>query len=154
SGDFDPIAFQEKSRQPFVKMIELKLSQGAKPGHGGVLPAVKNTEQIANIRGLTPHTTIISPQHHTAFSDARTLIQFIKTLRELSDGKPVGFKLCVGKTDEFIDLCREMVRQNIYPDFITVDGAEGGTGAAPLEFSDAVGIPLEPALIFVHQSLE
>lgn len=153
-GDFDPEMFQKKATYEVVKMIELKLSQGAKPGHGGVLPAAKNSEEIARIRAVTPHTTVISPQHHTAFSDAAGLIRFIQTLRELSGGKPVGFKLCIGRTDEFIRLCEEMIRLDIYPDFITVDGAEGGTGAAPLEFSDAVGIPLEPALIFVHQSLE
>jgi len=153
-GNFDPDKFREKARWKEVKMIELKLSQGAKPGHGGILPAVKNTEEVARIRGLIPHTLVLSPQHHTAFSNARELIQFIGTLRELSDGKPVGFKLCIGRTDEFIELCETMNQLNIYPDFITVDGAEGGTGAAPLEFADAVGIPLEPALIFVHQSLE
>jgi len=154
SGDFNPEMFRLNALRKEVKMIELKLSQGAKPGHGGVLPALKNTEEIARIRGLLPHTTILSPQHHKAFSDAKGLIQFIQTLRELSDGKPVGFKLCIGRTDEFIELCETMNSLNIYPDFITVDGAEGGTGAAPLEFADAVGIPLEPALIFVHQSLE
>lgn len=154
NGDFNPEMFKERAALKEVKMIELKLSQGAKPGHGGVLPAVKNTEEIAKIRGLTPHTTVLSPQHHRAFSNAHELIQFIGRLRELSDGKPVGFKLCVGRTDEFIELCEVMNQLQIYPDFITVDGAEGGTGAAPLEFSDAVGIPLEPALIFVHQSLE
>src|SRR5690606_27581312 len=111
-------------------------------------------EEIAGIRGLIPHTTVLSPQNHRAFSNARELIQFIGTLRELSDGKPVGFKLCIGRTDEFIELCETMKELAIYPDFITIDGAEGGTGAAPLEFTDAVGVPLEPALIFVHQSLE
>lgn len=153
-GDFNPEMFRENALRREVKMIELKLSQGAKPGHGGVLPAVKNTEEIARIRGLIPHTTVLSPQHHKAFSNARELIRFIGTLRELSDGKPVGFKLCIGRTDEFIELCETMKELNIYPDFITIDGAEGGTGAAPLEFTDAVGVPLEPALIFAHQSLE
>lgn len=152
-GNFDAELFKEKSRHPHVKMVELKISQGAKPGHGGVLPGVKVTEQIAQIRGIEPHKDVISPPSHTAFSDAKSFIQFIQRLRELCDGKPVGFKLCIGRTEEFIELCEEMNRQNIYPDFITVDGAEGGTGAAPLEFVDSVGIPLEPALIFVNKTL-
>lgn len=152
-GNFDPGKFREKALLPEVKMIELKISQGAKPGHGGVLPAEKNSEQIARIRAIVPHTIVISPPGHTAFSDAKGFVKFIDTLRELCDGKPVGFKLCIGKTEEFIELCREMNIEGIYPDFITVDGAEGGTGAAPLEFSDSVGVPLEPALIFVQQTL-
>jgi len=152
-GNFDAEKFAEKANHPFVKMIELKISQGAKPGHGGVLPASKNTEQIAKIRGVKPHTTILSPPSHTAFNDAKGLVQFIAHLRELSNGKPVGFKLCIGKTSEFEQICQEMILQNCFPDFITVDGAEGGTGAAPLEFSDGVGMPLEPALIFVNKTL-
>src|SRR5690606_18521356 len=104
-----------------------KISQGAKPGHGGVLPAIKNTEQIARIRGIEPYIDVLSPPGHTAFSDAKGLIQFIAYLRELSDGKPVGFKLCIGKASEFIEICEMMNALNIYPDFITVDGAEGGT---------------------------
>lgn len=152
-GNFDAAKFYDKSNNPSVKMIEIKLSQGAKPGHGGVLPASKNTEQIAKIRGVEPHTTILSPPSHTAFSDAPGLIKFIAQLRELSNGKPIGFKLCIGKTSEFELICQEMINQNCYPDFITVDGAEGGTGAAPLEFSDGVGMPFEPALIFVNKTL-
>ncbi|NRT15692.1 glutamate synthase domain-containing protein 2 [Flavobacterium sp. 28A] len=152
-GNFDAAKFSDKSNNPSVKMIEIKLSQGAKPGHGGVLPASKNTEQIAKIRGVEPHTTILSPPSHTAFSDAPGLIKFIAQLRELSNGKPIGFKLCIGKTSEFELICQEMINQNCYPDFITVDGAEGGTGAAPLEFSDGVGMPFEPALIFVNKTL-
>jgi glutamate synthase domain-containing protein 2 len=152
-GNFDPGKFREKALLPEVKMIELKISQGAKPGHGGVLPAEKNSEQIARIRSIVPHTIVISPPGHTAFSDAKGFVKFIATLRELCDGKPVGFKLCIGKTEEFIELCKEMEIEGIYPDFITVDGAEGGTGAAPLEFSDSVGVPMEPALIFVQQTL-
>lgn len=153
-GDFSPEEFRKRAATPQVKMIELKLSQGAKPGHGGVLPAAKNTEEIARIRGVKPHTTIVSPPSHKTFKDAKGLVRFIGQLRELSDGKPVGFKLCIGRTEEFIDLCKEMNKEQIWPDFITVDGAEGGTGAAPLEFSDSVGIPLEPALIFVHSTLK
>lgn len=152
-GNFDAEKFSEKANNPSVKMIELKLSQGAKPGHGGVLPASKNTEQIAKIRGVKPHTTILSPPCHTAFNDAKGLVQFIAHLRELSNGKPVGFKLCIGKTSEFELICQEMILQNCFSDFITIDGAEGGTGAAPLEFSDGVGMPLEPALIFVNKTL-
>jgi glutamate synthase domain-containing protein 2 len=154
SGDFDPEKFKEKANLPQVKMIEIKLSQGAKPGHGGVLPGIKNTPEIASIRGILPGTTVLSPPAHSAFSNSDGLIKFVGKLRELSDGKPVGFKLCIGRTEEFIDICKSMVNQDIYPDFITIDGAEGGTGAAPLEFSDSVGLPLEPALIFVRTSLE
>lgn len=152
-GNFNPEAFQKQATLPHVKMIELKISQGAKPGHGGVLPAVKNTEEIAAIRLLQPHTTVLSPPGHTAFSDANGLLNFIKKLRELSGGKPVGFKLCIGRIEEFVEICETMKTTGILPDFITVDGAEGGTGAAPKEFADSVGMPLEPALIFVHQTL-
>ena len=152
-GGFDGGRFTEKANLPEVKMIEIKLSQGAKPGHGGVLPAAKNTVQIAKIRGVLPHTTILSPPNHSAFEDTKGLIDFIATLRELSNGKPIGFKLCIGETREFEMICQEMITQNCYPDFITVDGAEGGTGAAPLEFADGVGMPLEPGLIFVNKTL-
>ena len=152
-GGFDKDKFAEKANLPEVKMIEIKLSQGAKPGHGGVLPAAKNTEEIAKIRGVLPHTTILSPPGHTAFTNTKGLITFIATLRELSNGKPIGFKLCIGQTSEFEAICQEMITQNCFPDFITVDGAEGGTGAAPIEFSDGVGMPFEPALIFVNKTL-
>nr|WP_314895496.1 FMN-binding glutamate synthase family protein [uncultured Flavobacterium sp.] len=152
-GSFDGGRFAEKANLPEVKMIEIKLSQGAKPGHGGVLPAAKNTEQIAKIRGVQPHTTILSPPSHSAFSDAKGLVEFIAKLRLLSNGKPIGFKLCIGETSEFELICQEIIIQNCFPDFITVDGAEGGTGAAPLEFADGVGMPLEPALIFVNKTL-
>ncbi|MEN7546476.1 FMN-binding glutamate synthase family protein [Rapidithrix thailandica] len=152
-GQFDPEKFKEKALLPNVKMIEIKLSQGAKPGHGGVLPGVKNTPEIAKIRGLEPYTTVVSPPSHREFSDAKGLLNFVQKLRELSGGKPVGFKLCIGKTEEFIELCEQMKTVGIWPDFITIDGAEGGTGAAPLEFSDSVGLPIEPALIFVSKML-
>ncbi len=152
-GFFDPEKFCEKANLEAVKMIEIKLSQGAKPGHGGVLPAQKNTEQIAKIRGVKPFTTILSPPSHSAFSDTKGLIVFIAQLRKLAKGKPIGFKLCIGDTAEFESLCKEMILQNCFPDFITVDGAEGGTGAAPLEFADGVGMPFEPALIFVNKTL-
>ncbi len=153
-GNFSPELFAEKSKIESVKMIEIKLSQGAKPGHGGVLPGVKNTPEIARIRHVTPGMTIISPPGHSAFSDAAGLLKFIQQLRELSQGKPVGFKLCIGDTKEFEDICEQMNVLQIFPDFITVDGAEGGTGAAPPEFSDGVGMPLEPALIFVNNTLK
>lgn len=152
-GGFDGGRFAEKANLPEVKMIEIKLSQGAKPGHGGVLPAAKNTAQIAKIRGVQPNITILSPPGHSAFSDTKGLIEFIANLRQLSNGKPIGFKLCIGKTSEFEAICQEMIMQNCFPDFITVDGAEGGTGAAPLEFADGVGMPFEPALIFVNKTL-
>ena len=152
-GGFDGGKFAEKANLPEVKMIEIKLSQGAKPGHGGVLPAAKNTEQIAKIRGVQPHTTILSPPSHSAFSDTKGLVEFIAQLRLLSNGKPIGFKLCIGETSEFEMICQEMISQNCFPDFITIDGAEGGTGAAPLEFADGVGMPFEPALIFVNKTL-
>jgi glutamate synthase domain-containing protein 2 len=152
-GNFDADKFSEKANLPAVKMIEIKLSQGAKPGHGGVLPAQKNTLEISKIRGVEPFITIYSPPRHSAFNDYKGLVEFIAQLRHLSNGKPIGFKLCIGETSEFEKLCNEMIQQNCYPDFITVDGAEGGTGSAPPEFSDGVGMPFEPALIFVNKTL-
>jgi len=152
-GKFDPKSFQEKSIIDNVKMIEIKLSQGAKPGHGGILPAVKNTEEIAKIRGVEAHTTVHSPPYHSTFSDPEGLMQFVKQLRDLSGGKPVGFKLCVGSRKEIEDICQAMVRTGIVADFITVDGAEGGTGAAPLEFSNHIGMPGEEAVTVVSDML-
>lgn len=153
-GNFNPTLFEEYANLPVVKMVEIKLSQGAKPGHGGVLPGVKNTEEIAKIRHVKPGITVLSPPSHSAFSNAEGLLNFVQQLRTLSNGKPVGFKLCVGNTEEFAEICQKMKELDIYPDFITVDGAEGGTGAAPPEFSDGVGMPLEPALIFVNTTLK
>lgn len=152
-GDFDPEIFHQKARFPEVKMIEIKISQGAKPGHGGVLPASKNSKEIARIRGVKPHTEILSPPGHKTFSDAEGLLKFVKKLRELSGGKPVGFKLSIGSKDEFLEICDKMIETGIKPDFITVDGAEGGTGAAPIDFSNYVGMPWEKALIFVIDAL-
>lgn len=153
-GFFDPLAFQFNALRPQVKMIELKLSQGAKPSHGGLLPAQKNTAEIAAIRQVMPGVTVHSPASHTAFDNADGLIFFLHRLRDLSEGKPVGFKICIGNKQEFTDICQAIVTSGCYPDFITVDGAEGGTGAAPLEFTDNIGMPLFEALAFVKQSLD
>jgi len=153
-GRFSPMAFRKNALLPQVKMIELKLSQGAKPGHGGILPASKNTPEIAAIRLVTPGTTVHSPTRHGEFDTPAGMIQFIQLLRELSEGKPVGFKLCIGDTEEFIAICEAMVATGIYPDFISIDGAEGGTGAAPLEFTDHLGMPLYDALAFVKKTLD
>lgn len=152
-GNFSEEAFKAESNRPEVKMIELKLSQGAKPGKGGILPAKKNTEEIARIRKVEPHTTIYSPSSHKAFSNPTELMYFIKKLRDLSGGKPTGFKLCVGSKDEFRAICKAIKDTGIYPDFICVDGAEGGTGAAPLEFTDHIGTPLYEGLSFVDNEL-
>jgi glutamate synthase domain-containing protein 2 len=154
SGKFNDDAFRKNALRPEVKMIELKLSQGAKPGHGGILPAKKNTPEIAAIRLVKPGTTVFSPPYHSSFSTPREMMQFIKRMRDLSDGKPVGFKLCVGKRSEFIAICKAMIELDIYPDFITVDGGEGGTGAAPPEFSNFVGSPLLDGLAFVDNMLK
>jgi glutamate synthase domain-containing protein 2 len=153
-GTFSQMAFRKNALRPQVKLIELKLSQGAKPGHGGILPAAKNTPEIAAIRMVTAGTTVHSPTRHTEFDSAEGMIQFIQLLRELSDGKPVGFKLCIGDKQEFIDICNAIVGTGIIPDFISVDGAEGGTGAAPLEFTDHLGMPMHDALAFVKQTLD
>jgi len=152
-GNFSDDAFQANATKPNVKMIEIKLSQGAKPGHGGILPGKKNTPEIAAIRLVEPGTTVFSPPFHSAFGTPTELILFVKRLRELSGDKPVGFKLCVGRKAEFLSICKAMVQLNTYPDFITVDGGEGGTGAAPPEFTNSVGMPLLDALAFVDDAL-
>ncbi len=152
-GNFSADAFQEKVAEPAIKMIEVKLSQGAKPGHGGILPAEKNTAETAEIRGVLPGVTVISPSTHSAFHTPLELLNFIVQLRDLSDGKPVGFKLSVGRKSEFVAICKAMVETGIKPDFITVDGGEGGTGAAPLEYVNSVGMPLRDAVAFVSDSL-
>jgi glutamate synthase domain-containing protein 2 len=153
NGKFSPKGFIEKAALLEVKMIELKISQGAKPGHGGILPAEKVTKEIATIRGVEMGKSIISPPGHSAFSTPLELLKFIEHLRELSGGKPVGFKLCIGKPREFMAICKAMHKSGITPDFITVDGGEGGTGAAPLEFSNYVGSPLNEGLVIVHNTL-
>lgn len=152
-GNFHPELFKERATLPNVKMIEIKLSQGAKPSHGGILPAAKVTPEIVKIRNVEIGKDVISPAAHTAFGTPVELLEFVQKLRSLSDGKPVGFKLCVGKRREFVSICKAMLETKIYPDFITVDGGEGGTGAAPAEFSNHVGFPLREALIFVHNAL-
>lgn len=154
NGKFDETLFAEKAGVEQVKMIEIKLSQGAKPGHGGLLPSHKNTPEIAKIRNIEPYTTVHSPSAHTAFSNAEELLLFVKKLRELSQGKPIGFKICIGRKDEFTDIVKQMTMTGIVPDFITVDGAEGGTGAAPLEFIDYMGMALADALTFANHSLK
>jgi glutamate synthase domain-containing protein 2 len=152
-GTINYDAFAERAVLPQVKMIEIKLSQGAKPGHGGILPAAKVTPEIARIRLVEMGEDVISPPYHTAFTNPLELMTFIQKLRDLSGGKPVGFKLCVGHKSEFLAICKAMVKTGITPDFITVDGGEGGTGAAPLEFSNSVGMPLREALAFVYDAL-
>ncbi len=149
-GGFDPEQFAANATDPQIKMIEIKLSQGAKPGHGGILPAAKVTEEIAEARQVPVGKTVFSPTYHQAFSDPRGLCAFIEQLRQLSGGKPVGFKLCVGHPLEVMSIAHAIIETGICPDFIVVDGGEGGTGAAPLEFSDSMGFPLEPALVLVH----
>lgn len=148
-GHFSPQHFANVAEKDAIKMIEIKLSQGAKPGHGGILPADKNTNEIARIRLVEPATQVDSPPAHSAFSTPIEMMQFIQQLRELSHGKPVGIKLAIGRTSEFVAVCKAMQQTGIRPDFITVDGGEGGTGAAPLEFSNSVGMPLREALAFV-----
>ena len=152
-GLFDPARFAEAAAGPQVKMVELKLSQGAKPGHGGVLPAAKITPEIAEIRGIPMGIDCVSPAYHSAFEGPRGLLEFVARMRELSGGKPAGFKLCIGHPWEFMAICKAMLDTGITPDFIVVDGKEGGTGAAPLEFMDHVGMPLRDGLNFVHNAL-
>jgi glutamate synthase domain-containing protein 2 len=152
-GSFDPAAFSATASLEAVKMIEIKISQGAKPSHGGVLPAAKVSEEIARIRLVDMGEDVLSPPGHREFSTPRELLDFVVRLRELSDGKPVGFKLCIGRKYEFLAICKAMLATGITPDFITVDGAEGGTGAAPVEFSNRLGVPCLEATNFVHNCL-
>ncbi len=152
-GQFDESKFIINARDPQVKMIELKLSQGAKPGHGGVLPGPKVTIEIAQTRGVKVGIDCVSPAAHSAFSTPVEMMHFIERLRHLSGGKPVGFKLCIGHPWEWFAMVKAMMRTGLWPDFIVVDGAEGGTGAAPLEFTDHVGAPLQEGLLLVHNTL-
>jgi len=153
-GDFDPEAFAERAIAEQVKMIEIKISQGAKPSHGGVLPAAKVSEEIARIRLVDKGKDVISPPSHRTFNTPRGLLQFVVQLRDLSGGKPVGFKLCIGRKYEFMAICKAMLEEEIYPDFITVDGAEGGTGAAPVEFANHFGLTCLEGVSFVHNCLK
>jgi len=152
-GSFNADAFKKAATQDVVKMIEIKLSQGAKPAHGGILPAVKVTEEIAKIRMLEMGKDAISPPTHPEFSTPIGLLEFVARLRELSGGKPVGFKLCLGHRTEFMSICKAMIKTGIKPDFITVDGAEGGTGAAPVTFTNRLGTPINEAIAFVNNCL-
>jgi glutamate synthase domain-containing protein 2 len=153
SGAFDPAAFADQATDDQVKMIEIKISQGAKPGHGGILPGEKVTAEIAEARGVPIGADCVSPPFHSAFSTPLELMEFITNLRKLSGGKPIGFKICIGHPWEFLGVCKAMVETKICPDFIVVDGAEGGTGAAPLEFTDRIGFPLKEGLLIVHNAL-
>ncbi|WP_457330606.1 FMN-binding glutamate synthase family protein [Rhizobacter sp. P5_C2] len=152
-GSFNEQRFADNATQPQVRMIELKLSQGAKPGHGGVLPGPKVTPEIAEARGVATWVDCISPARHSAFDTPVEMMHFIERLRTLSGGKPTGFKLCIGHPWEWFALAKAMLVTGITPDFIVVDGAEGGTGAAPLEFTDHVGAPLQEGLLLVHNTL-
>jgi glutamate synthase domain-containing protein 2 len=152
-GNFDPQRFATQACTEQVKMIEIKMSQGAKPGHGGILPADKVSQEIAETRGVQEGKVCVSPSSHGAFSTPREMMGFITQLRELSGGKPVGFKLCVGHPWEFMAIVKAMLETGVLPDFIVVDGKEGGTGAAPVEFTDHLGAPLREGLLFVHNTL-
>ncbi len=152
-GRFDPDRFAERAQLDQVKMIEIKLSQGAKPGHGGILPAAKVTQEISLTRGVPMGQDCISPARHTAFSTPLEMVEFISRLRTLSGGKPVGFKLCIGHPWELMAVVKAMLETGVTPDFVVVDGAEGGTGAAPTEFSDHVGAPMREGLLFVQNVL-
>jgi len=152
-GKFNDEAYAEKAQSPQIKMIEIKLSQGAKPGHGGILPARKVTPEIARIRLVKEGFDVISPPAHSEFRTPLEMLGFVKKLRDLSGGKPVGIKLCIGRRSEFFAICKAMVETGTYVDFITVDGGEGGTGASPQEFSNAVGMPLREAVAFVYDVL-
>jgi glutamate synthase domain-containing protein 2 len=152
-GHFDPDKFAAQAALPQVRMIELKLSQGAKPGHGGILPGGKVTAEIAATRGVTIGEDCVSPARHSAFSTPLEMMAFIQQLRALSGGKPVGVKLCIGHPWEFMAMVKAMLASGIVPDFIVVDGGEGGTGAAPVEFSDHIGTPMREGLLFVHNTL-
>ena len=152
-GGFDADQFREKAAHDAVKMVSLKLSQGAKPGIGGVLPGGKVTEEIAQARSVPKGQTCVSPPSHKVFSTPRELIRFIAHMRELAGGKPAGFKLCVGTRHELLAICKAMVAEGTTPDFIIVDGSEGGTGAAPAEYEDHVGTPLTEGLMLMHNAL-
>jgi glutamate synthase domain-containing protein 2 len=152
-GAFSPDHFAATAQTPQIRMVEIKLSQGAKPGHGGVLPAAKVTPEISAIRGVPQGQDCVSPAAHSAFSTPLEMMAFIGKLRDLSGGKPVGIKFCLGQPIEFLGLCKAMLESGTGPDFIVVDGKEGGTGAAPLEFMNRMGMPMRDGLSFVHNAL-
>lgn len=152
-GKFSEVEFAKRANHPNVKMIEIKVSQGAKPGHGGILPAAKVSREIAEIRGVQMGVDVLSPPSHTEFTTPIEMMNFVGRLRRLSGGKPVGFKICIGKRREFISICKAMLDTGIKPDYISIDGGEGGTGAAPPEFSNHVGMPGVEALAFAHNCL-
>jgi glutamate synthase domain-containing protein 2 len=153
AGNFSAEKFAAQASDPQVRMIEIKLSQGAKPGHGGVLPAAKVSPEIATTRGVAIGKDCVSPATHSRFSTPIGLLEFVAELRHLSGGKPVGFKLCIGDPVEFMSICKAMLATKIIPDFIVIDGTEGGTGAAPVEFADHVGMPARDGLSFAHNAL-
>ena len=152
-GRFCADTFCRTAADNQIKMVELKLSQGAKPGHGGVLPAAKISREISETRGVPMGKDCVSPASHSAFCTPVELVQFIAELRRLSGGKPTGFKLCIGHPWEFLAICKAILKTGICPDFIVIDGKEGGTGAAPLEFVDHLGMPLRDGLTFAHSAL-
>ena len=152
-GTFCAERFAEQAAEAQVKMVEVKLSQGAKPGHGGVLPGAKVSAEIAASRGVPIGVDCVSPARHSAFSTPIAMMQFIARLRDLCGGKPTGIKLCIGHPWEFLAICKAMRETEIYPDFIVIDGSEGGTGAAPLEFCDHIGMPMRDGLMFAHNAL-
>jgi glutamate synthase domain-containing protein 2 len=152
-GGFAEHEFADKAADDQVKMVSLKLSQGAKPGIGGVLPGAKVTREIAATRDIPQGVKCLSPSYHQVFSTPRELVLFIGRFRELAGGKPAGFKLCLGSRTDFLAICKAMVEEQVTPDFIIIDGAEGGTGAAPLEYEDHVGMPLTEGLMTVHNAL-
>ncbi len=153
NGRFDPKIFKEKASMECVKMIELKISQGAKPSHGGILPKAKITKEISEFRLVPMDKDCESPPKHSEFDSPEGLMNFIQNLRELSGSKPVGFKLCIGKKIEFMAICKAMLKTKTLPDFITIDGAEGGTGAAPIEFTNRLGMTIAEAIMFVNNCL-
>jgi glutamate synthase domain-containing protein 2 len=152
-GDFCPTSFAKTATLKSIKMIEIKLSQGAKPGHGGVLPKAKITDEIAQVRGIPKNRDCVSPSTHPECQNPKALLTFIQKLRDLSEGKPIGFKLCLGNPAEFLSICKAMLEMDTYPDFITVDGAEGGTGAAPVEFSNRLGMTCLDAVYLTNSML-
>src|SRR5262249_23304779 len=152
-GGFDASEFKDKAAHPHIKCVSLKLSQGAKPGIGGQLPGPKVTQEIAEARDVPAGQPCISPAGHKVFHTPGDLWQFTARFRDLAGGKPAGFKLCVGSRRQFLAICKAMVEEDITPDFIVVDGAEGGTGAAPMEYADHVGTPLTEGLMTVHNAL-